>query len=139
MSADPPGDRVRCSFGGTSPWVDRAEAVRAFDDAVVLARAKATRTGVGQFFFATRPNGDALMIGIGFDLCVASFVAGNGEPPYPITVGDPDASGELTFDFRGVPTPHDRANGVSIDIARRILEHFAETGALLSKARWEDF
>src|SRR5438552_12119278 len=85
----------------------------------------------------TSPQGARLLIGIGGPQSVLQFNQGD-DPPYLITLGDPDAEGVEKFFFEGQETEVERRHLIPADDARRAALAFFETGSKPDGVRWEE-
>ena len=83
------------------------------------------------------PAGDELLIGLGGDLSVLQFTH-DDDPPYWVTVGDPEAEGLTAFVFEGEETEILRRHLVPAEDARKAAMVFLESGVMPKSVRWEE-
>ncbi|MGA8636256.1 MAG: Imm1 family immunity protein [Candidatus Dormiibacterota bacterium] len=83
------------------------------------------------------PAGDELLIGLGGYLSVLQFTH-DDNPPYWVTVGDPEAEGITAFVFEGQETEILRRNLVPPEDARHAAVVFFESGVMPRSVRWEE-
>ena len=84
----------------------------------------------------TRHN---LAIGVGGPLSVLNFVGSSGDPPYFTSLGDPSATGTMTFVFSGEKSEFPLRNAIPIEMARQAIRMFAVTGERpMTTVQWEE-
>jgi hypothetical protein len=81
---------------------------------------------------------DSLSIGIGADLSVLSYVAGNGDPPYYISVASERDDESRWFLFGGSMSEYSVRNCVPLEDAWNAMRVFCETGKLADTIQWEE-
>jgi len=83
------------------------------------------------------PAGDELLIGLGSDLSVLQLTH-DDNPPYWVTVGDPEAEGVTAFVFERHETEIQRRHLVPAEDARHAAVVFLESGVMPRGIRWEE-
>ena len=83
------------------------------------------------------PAGDELLIGLGSDLSVLQFTH-DDNPPYWVTVGDPEAEGSTAFVIDREETEILRRHLIPAEDARHAALGFLEAGAIPRSVRWEE-
>jgi hypothetical protein len=84
-------------------------------------------------------HGYQIGLGLGHDLSFVHFEQANGEPPYFITIGDPNAAGVLAFYlFNNHHTEIPRRNLIPTSEARAIVSEYVDTAVRSSSIEWEE-
>jgi hypothetical protein len=83
------------------------------------------------------PKGELLMIGIGGHQNVLDHIAVGGWPAQH-SVGDAEAEGTIPYMMGSYESEMPKAYAIPAALARRAIEHFFQTGTLLSDVHWED-
>jgi len=84
-----------------------------------------------------RPGGNSLTIGLGHDISILSYIPGDNNPPYLVSVGELQGDGIIVFRFMGDWSEFPLKNGLPIAVARAALRDFCRTGNLPESVRWE--
>ncbi len=83
-------------------------------------------------------SGDSLSIGLGAGVSVLSFIRGDNEPPYYLSVGNGDHPGPMCFMFGGDLSEYPPHNLVSVASARAAITYFCQTGGMSADLNWEE-
>lgn len=83
-------------------------------------------------------SGDSLSIGLGRSAAVLSYVRGDKEPPYHISVGGSELTGVISFSFGGELSEFPLRSAVPLSHAFVAMRHFCETGERSTDVEWEE-
>lgn len=83
-------------------------------------------------------EGGALSIGIGGPVSTLNHVLPTSDPPYMVSLGDPDADGVVDFFYCGHHTQMHSRNTIQNELARAVALEYAESGKLSSRVIWEE-
>jgi hypothetical protein len=85
-------------------------------------------------------NGFTLTIGWSPSLGCVQYAPGDGQPPYWVAIGDPDADADEHVNFLagGTQTPIPRRSCMPVEKVVQIVRHFLETGERWPDVEWEE-
>jgi hypothetical protein len=80
-----------------------------------------------------------ILIGLGLPQSVVQIMSISGDPPYLVTLGNPNAAHSVDFYLhRYHPTEIRGRNLIPTPLARKVVRHFLETGRRSSDVEWEE-
>jgi Immunity protein Imm1 len=82
-------------------------------------------------------DSNSLTIGLGSDISVLSYIPGDANPPYLVSVGELQGEDVIVFRLMGDWSEFPIKNGVPIPVARAAMRYFCKTGILSETVQWE--
>ena len=83
-------------------------------------------------------EGGTLTIGVGEPVSALNHIPLSNDPPYMISLGDPDAEGLIDFYLAGHHTQFLMRNTIPDESARAAALEYAESGRLPNSIAWEE-
>ena len=121
-------------------WNNHVEDVASLEDVEILLD-KIHRESFGDAaqlaIVESQINGDSLTIGLGSDISVLSFIPGDSNPPYLVSVGEVQGEDVIVFRLMGDWSEFPLKNGIPIQVARAAMRVFCRTGTLSESVQWE--
>lgn len=84
------------------------------------------------------PTGASLSIGLGREVSILNYVSGTGNPPYFSSSGGLSADEAVHFYFMGDWSEYPLRNTIPVEVARRAVRYFYQTGQLDPAVTWEE-
>lgn len=85
----------------------------------------------------SRRNGDSLLIALGREESVLSFVGASLDPPYFSSVGNEGADGHFVYSLRGEYSEVPRSHVIETQLARETVRKFVSEDGLPTVVRWD--
>lgn len=79
---------------------------------------------------------DSLAIGVGHKETILSFVKGDGDPPYYISLGNPNLEGIIAFNYGGQESEFPAKYLIPMEKGREAVKHFLASGKLDHTVNW---
>lgn len=114
-------------------WNNRMEDVASLDDVECLLDSIHRETFLGEAPLVTverQLGGNSLTIGLGRDVSILSYIPGDSNPPYLVSVGELQGDEVIVFRFMGDWSEFPLKNGLPIAVARAAMRYFCRTGKL---------
>lgn len=120
-------------------WNEAAERSVASVDGLDRALDELSTGASGASFLVelVREDGASLSLGLGRSLTVLDYVPPDLDPPYFQSVGD-EGGESLWFRFRGDLSEFPSNAAVPVELGRRALRHFFQTGELSPELAWRE-
>lgn len=121
-------------------WNSHMEDVASLDDVEGLLDSIHRETSSGEALLVTverQLGGDSLTIGLGRDISILSYIRGDNNPPYLMSVGALQGDEVVVFRFMGDWSEFPLKNGLPIAVARAAMRYFCKTGKLSEAVQWE--
>ena len=109
-------------------WNNHMEDVASLDDVECLLDGVHRETFRGEAQLVTverQSGGDSLTIGLGRDISILSYIPGDNNPPYLLSVGELQGDEVMVFRFMGDWSEFPLKNGLPIAVARAAMRHAA--------------